>query len=44
MCKRRSAGGVRVDRRFAATLRERKRLRKVSQSRMCKTNLASDPL
>ena len=29
LCKRRSAG-VRVDRRFAATLRERKRLRKVS--------------
>ena len=30
LCKRRSAG-VRVDRRFAATLRERKRLRKVSE-------------
>ena len=30
LCKRRSAG-VRVDRRFAATLRERRRLRKVSE-------------
>ena len=30
LCKRRSAG-VRVDRRFAATLRERKRLRKVRE-------------
>lgn len=31
LCKRRSAG-VRVDRRFAATLRERRRLRKVSEN------------
>ena len=30
LCKRRSVG-VRVDRRFAATLRERKRLRRVSE-------------